>query len=402
MPINFSPYVSLTQFDASPTDIYLDSIEYTRLVLPEFQPRQGTPEDAILQAMSYISSLNISAINRLPDRVMAGLVGMMGLDLNEGLKSVIDIKFTATSADGATVPQGTVVRYDYELLGQRNSLYYETSEELVIEAVDELDPLPYGIVEAQNLYVGETVPLGIGTVLEIETPTTDILGAEINLSVFRGQYPETEIEYLTRAVQHLASLSSSFAKSTQVDAYINASYKNTVSRSKTYDLTNAEGDLLFSDPDEVGYITIFVYGIGGFTTAEQKTDLLVDVSGKSVAGLEIGINDARLIELDVFATVGYSSQYESSVVLSNIKSILGSYFSPATYRFSDTIKLSEFYAAISSVPGVVYVTELSVVPQDLTIAQNDGSGNIDFFHKGSLPNVSSSGMTITLTSVNTQ
>ena len=138
------------------------------------------------------------------------------------------------------------------------------------------------------------------------------------------------------------------------------------------------------------------------STSEQKTDLLVDIAGKSVAGLEIGINDARLIELDITATVGYSSQYESSVILSNIKSILGSYFSPANYRFSDTIKLSEFYAAISGVPGVVYVTELSVVPQSLTEAQNDGSGNIDFFFKGSLPNVSSTNITITLTSVNTQ
>ena len=123
MPANFSEYINLRPFDVSPTAIYLDAIDYARVVLPEFQPRQGTPEDAILQAISYISSLNVSAINRLPDRLMAGIVGMMGVELDEGSKTVIDVKFTCTTNSGTTIPQGTVIRYEYEFLGEK---YYYT------------------------------------------------------------------------------------------------------------------------------------------------------------------------------------------------------------------------------------------------------------------------------------
>lgn len=404
MPINFSQYVSLTPFDSSPTAIYLDAIDYARVALPEFQPRQGTPEDAILQAVSYISGLNIASINRIPDRLMAGIVGMMGVTLDEGSKTVADIKFTATTTDGATIPQGTVVRYDYEFLGERDSLYFETSEELIIASVDPEDPLPFDTVEAQSLRIGQTIPLEVGTILEIETPTTDILQAELDLIVTSGTNPESEIEYLTRAVNYLSSLSSSFAKASQVDSFIASGYGNIISRSKTYDLTNADdntvdGSLYLGSPDEIGYVTVFVYGIGDFTTAEQKTDLLIDIQNKTVAGLEVGINDVNIVNIDVEATIAYSSEYESTVILNNVKSALSSYFSPENYRFSDGVKLSEFYGVISGVRGVVYVTDLTISPQSLTYGSNDVAGNIDYVFKGSLPAIAFDDIVLTLNSV---
>jgi len=399
MPINFSQYVSLTPFDSSPTAIYLDAIDYARVALPEFQPRQGTPEDAILQAVSYVSGLNIAAINRIPDRLMAGLVGMMGVILDDGSKTIADIKFTSTTTDGAVVPQGTVVRYEFEFLGERSALYFETTEELIIAAVDIEDPLPYGSVEAQSLEIGLTIPLAVGTLLEIETPTTDILQAELESIVTSGTNPETEIEYLTRSVNYLGSLSSSFAKASQVDSFIASGYGNIVSRSKTYDLTDPDGDLELDDPDEVGYVTIFVYGIGDFVSPELKTDLLIDIQEKTVAGLEIGINNVNLVELDVTASIAYSSDYESAVIANNVKSALSSYFSPENYRFSDGIKLSEFYGIISGVRGVVYMTELSVEPKSATYGSNDVAGNIDYVFKGSLPSISFDDIVLTLNSV---
>jgi uncharacterized phage protein gp47/JayE len=399
MPINFSRYVSLTPFDSSPTSIYLDAIDYARLALPEFQPRQGTPEDAILQAISYITGLNVSAINRLPDRLMAGLVGMMGIILDDGSKTIVDIKFTATTTDGATIPQGTVVRYDYEFLGERDAIYFETTEELIIAAVGNADPLPFDTVQAECLQIGQTIPLAAGTILDIETPTTDILEAEFESVVTYGTDQESETEYLTRAVNHLGSLSDSLAKASQVDSFIASGYGNIVSRSKTYDLTDPDGDLELGDPDAVGYVTIFVYGIGGFVSSEQKTDLLIDIQEKTVAGLEIGINNVNLVNLDVTATISYSTDYEAEVIAGNIKSVLASYFSPENYRFSEGIKLSEFYGVMSGVGGVVFAEDLSVTPQSATYATNDVAGNVEYVFKGSLPSISFDDVTLTLNSI---
>jgi hypothetical protein len=78
MAADFSRYIDLSIFDAEPGDIYFDAIEIARLTLPEFNLRVGTPEDAIFQAAAYISSLNIASVNRLPDRLMEGIMNILG------------------------------------------------------------------------------------------------------------------------------------------------------------------------------------------------------------------------------------------------------------------------------------------------------------------------------------
>jgi hypothetical protein len=219
------------------------------------------------------------------------------------------------------------------------------------------------------------------------------------LIVTAGTNPENENEYLTRSVNYLGSLSSSFAKASQVDSFIASGYGNIVSRSKTYDLTDPDGALELSDPDEVGFVTIFVYGIGAVVSPEQKTDLLITIQERTVAGLEIGINNVNLVNLEIDAIVTYSAEYEPSVIENNIKSALSSYFSPENYRFTDGIKLSEFYGIISNVRGVVYLTGLTATPQSVTYGINDVDGNIEYIYKGSLPSIAFDDIVLTLNSV---
>lgn len=398
MPIDFSEYVYLVPFDVSPTAVYLDSIEYAKIALPEFQPRQGTPEDAILQAVSYISALNISAINRLPDRLMAGLVGMMGVEINDGTQAVIDVEFTCIDYDGTIVPQGTIVRYDYEFLGEQRSIYFETTEEGTIAAVvyTGVESLPTVIVEARAIDVGATLPIPAGTVLEIDTPTSSIVSATVDDFVSNGTSPETTEQFLNRAVQFLGSLSSSFGRASQIDGYVLSTFASTVSRCKAYDLTNSASGLEWADADEPGYVTVFVYGINSVLTIDQKSDILIDVQNRTVAGLELEVRDANIVDLTASIEVAYSSSYESTVVQENLETVLTNYFSPINYRFTDGIKLSEFYSIASSVPGVLYVQSLTVTPG---AGGTSSSGNVLFTKKGSLPSLTVAGTTVTLVSV---
>jgi uncharacterized phage protein gp47/JayE len=399
MPIDFSEYVYLVPFDVSPTDVYLDSIEYAKIALPEFQPRQGTPEDAILQAVSYISALNISAINRLPDRLMAGLVAMMGVEINEGTQAVIDVKFTCIDYDGTIVPQGTIVRYDYEFLGEQKSIYFETIEEGTIPVVvyTGTEALPTVIVEARAIDVGATLPVPVNTALGIDTPTSSISGATVNEFISNGTSPETTEQFLNRAVQFLGSLSSSFARASQIDGYVLSTFATTVSRCKAYDLTNSASGLEWADADEPGYVTIFVYGINTTLTIDQKSDILIDVQNRTVAGLELEVRDANIVTLTVSIQVAYSSSYESTIVQENVETVLTNYFSPVNYRFADGIKLSEFYSIASSVPGVLYVQSLTVTPG--SGGTSDVDENVLFTKKGSLPSLTIAGTTVTLVSV---
>ncbi len=112
MPADFTEYINLTVFDKEPGDIYRDAIELARLTLPDFNLRTGTPEDAIFQAMSYISAHNIASINRLPNRLMSGIVSLMGYQRQEAVSAEIDVEIYLDTYDGAVIPYGTTFTYD--------------------------------------------------------------------------------------------------------------------------------------------------------------------------------------------------------------------------------------------------------------------------------------------------
>ncbi len=399
MPADFSQYINLRSFDASPTEVYLDSVDYARLVLPEFTLRQGTPEDAIMQAVSYISALNIAAINRLPDRLMSGILGMLGVQIDDGTQAFIDVRFTGIDYDGTSIPQGTILRYDYEFLGEQESVYFETVEEGVIDAVvyTGTEELPSVVVECRSLDVGELLPLTAGLDMIIDSPTSNVLSATIEEIVSNGTNQEISEDYLNRAVQYLGSLSSAFAKASQIDGYVLSDFVGTVSRCKTYDLTNYESGMQWSDADETGYVTVFVYGINAQLSTDEKLDILVAIQDRTVAGLELYVVDVNEVTLSVELDATFSSGYELSVVESNIKSVISSTFSPNNYRFTDKIRKSEFIAAVSAVPGVIYVESLDIAvesgPATITVG-----GDVAFSLKGTLPAVPVTEITTTLTS----
>lgn len=400
MPFDYSQYVNLRAFDVSPTDIYFDAIEYAKLALPEFQLRQGTPEDAIIQAISYISALNIAAINRLPDRLMSGVLGMMGIVADEGQRAVIDVEFTGIDYDGTTVPVGTVVRYDYEYLGDQVSIYFETVEEGVISPVTftGTEPLPSVVIECRALDVGIILPIGEGLEFSIDTPTSNIASATLDSVISLGSNPETSDEFLDRAVEYLSSLSSSFARASQIDGFALSQFPETVSRCKSYDLTNPADTGEWTLPDEPGHVSIYTYGIGRQMNEDEKVDLLVSIQAKTVAGLEIGVNPANLAPIAVGVDASYISEYDATVVEENIKSVISQYFSPENYRFTDIIRLSEFYAIVASVPGVLYVSSVALTSEDLMLA-DIVDGNVQFFRKGTLPAIPYDSITVMLTSV---
>jgi uncharacterized phage protein gp47/JayE len=246
MPADFSEYVDLTPFDLSAGDIYRDAISMARLTLPEFNLRVGTPEDAIFQAASYISALNVAAINRLPDRLMAGILLMMGVQRQDGFPAEISVVFTADSYDGATIPLGTTVSFEATFEDEIQEYVFVTTEVGEIQPVTSPgpgDPFPTIEISAQCTNPGLIPIVSAGDDLTILTSGTSLLSAEVGSNFVNGIDPDTDSEYLARCVSYLNSLSSTLAKSTQVDSHVSSTYPGVVYKTKTYDLTNGDENL---------------------------------------------------------------------------------------------------------------------------------------------------------------
>lgn len=485
MPADFSEYVDLTPFDLSAGDIYRDSLSMARLTLPEFNLRVGTPEDAMFQAAAYISSLNVAAINRLPDRLMAGILLMMGVQRQDGIPSEISVVFTADSYDGATIPLGTSVSFEATFEDEIQEYVFVTTELGVIEADENPgvgDPFPSIEISAQCVNPGLIPIVSQGDPLTILTSGTSLLSAEVGSTFINGVEPDTDSEYLARCVSFLNSLSSTLAKSTQVDAHISSRYTGIVYRTKTYDLTNGDdvlGDISvyrsaspsyyggngtlvqidFADEhqfivgdkiyvqglnstlnststsltslytvtdtsansikfslgysssanvtsssaaviaadEQPGYATIFVYGNNENVSSSDKTQILIDVTNKSVAGLSYKIRDPEIVTLEISAEVVLSEDYDQEPLQETVKYAIVDYLSPLGFPYSeDRVRQTSLIALITSLPGVLYVKSVTITPTGSGwLPQIDSDAQ--FAYKGSLPSISVDDISITFT-----
>jgi hypothetical protein len=263
MAADFSRYIDLSIFDAEPGDIYFDAIEAARLTLPEFNLRVGTPEDAIFQAASYIGSLSIASINRLPDRLMEGIMNILGYSKQQSVAAEVDVTITLDSYSGGTVPAGTIFSYETLFEDEVTEFAFQTVETVVIEGIENPGPeddLPSVSVTVSCLTPGIIPPITTpGTELNVISAGTNIFSVVTFANFTNGINADEDSDYLSKSATYLRSLSSAINKSSQLDAYVISSYPDVVSRAKSYDLTDGDpglGDI--SVPRQSNVITTFL------------------------------------------------------------------------------------------------------------------------------------------------
>jgi len=325
MPADFSEYVNLTVFDKEPGDIYLDSVELARLVLPEFSLRIGSPEDAIFQAAAYMSALNISAINRLPDRLMAGIMTMLGFQRQEAISAEVDVTITLSSYEGGVLPIGTTFTYEAVFEDELQSFAFVTTSVLQFPATDlevsfDYPSLSTTLVALQG---GVMPPVGSGEELNVISAGTGIQSCVTNdpSNFANGVDADLVQDYLSKSVTYLRSLSSAITKASQVDSYLLSSYPSLISRVKTFDLTSSED---VSVEREIGVVKTFLSG--GVATVETDGEHLfvvgdnvrITTNSTSVSATFDGTHEVTVVENTRFRFAKAASNSASTTVSGSV------------------------------------------------------------------------------------
>lgn len=229
---DFSQYIDLTINDKQPDDIYNEAVEYARLALPEFAPRAGTVEDAVIQANAYISAITLANINRLPDGLMEGVLKYMGIIRKEPTFGSVTLDIELAE-NGLSVSAGTVVVFettDGDVLVQ-----YPFETDNLVTA----DPNSSSVSVTATSQVSGIIPnIPSGTELVLGQPSNEIISVTTSSLVTQGARAETEVEYFNRGTTQLESLSSTLTTARQVERFILSQYPE-VHRCKVYDLTRA-------------------------------------------------------------------------------------------------------------------------------------------------------------------
>jgi hypothetical protein len=237
---NFAQYIDLTINNKTTETVYNDAVEYAQIALPEFSPRVGTIENALLEAMSHSTASLIAMINALPDGLMEGLLNLMGFTRIEATASTATVEIELSINTGATISSGTIFSYDvYDSNNVLTQYLYETKNDVRIDQGDTTGTVEVVAVDP-SVYPDIPVPSN----LTVVSSTPYILSVTMNVLKSVGTDTETDVEYFNRAVTYLGSLSSAITTASQLTNYIAVNYP-TVSRYKVYDLTQAkENDIL--------------------------------------------------------------------------------------------------------------------------------------------------------------
>lgn len=209
---DFRPYVDLTIYDKTSATLYTEAADYAATALPEFSPRVGTVEDALLQGISYVGGEVIAAINRLPSGLMEGLLGLFGFTRNEATYATMAVTFTAVDNAGVTIPAGTQVGYfESTSTGTVLHTFSTTTDATITVGSTVSSPI---IVQAVS--TGAVPSLVAGEDLTILTQSSRLLSADVSVAPIQGSASETDLEYFTRGATFLASLSQGVVTASQI------------------------------------------------------------------------------------------------------------------------------------------------------------------------------------------
>ena len=325
---DFSNYIDLTINDQQPDTIYNNAIDYARIALPEFSPRAGTVEDAVLQATAFMAGLNLGAINRLPDGLMEGLMRLLGVLRQEATYGSIDVEFEL-SGDGLTIPAETIVYYQ-TTDGDITVQYPFILESEVSASVD--SSVVTATVVAQVAGILPSIP--VGTVFNLAQASTVVLSATTTAAAVQGDRAETQTEYFNRATTILESLSACLSTSKQVENYILANYSE-VHRCKVYDLVKPIGYF-------PGSTDVNASKVDGGTTVLTNSSFVTNLYSQNTRLMRVVTPSLTLSSYESTIPSGHytgASSGSSSVTYTD-SGITGSY-GPVSVIAADSLLLTE-------------------------------------------------------------
>ena len=389
MPADFSPYVNMRIYDKQPSEIYLNAVEIAQMNIPQFELRVGTIEDSIFQAMAYMTALSVGHINALPNRLMEGVLAMMGMQRTNGSNATLTVSIELLTYNGTTIPVGSTFVHETSIFGEVITTYYQVDGTVTIDDVIQdpeavpATPLPTALVKLMAIDVGTVPTVTAGDSLTVLNLNAQVNSVTAQNDFIQGDEPEDDGEYLARGVTFLGSLSEALVGANQIERYIASSYPE-VRRVKVYDLTDGELDDSISGDAAPGYTTAYVYGNSASLNILQKVAIQRDIVNKSIAGLSVKVLGSRIVYPEVSASVAIENSMSITTASTSIATALKDYLNPLYFPNSEpAIRKNGLIGILSKLPSVLYVSGMDLSSADMAL--DAGSGNLLFNKKGDLP-----------------
>lgn len=377
---DWSPYVDLTLFDKTATDVFNEAIDDARTTLPEWVPYAGSIEVVLLEAIATEVANMVAAANRVPGATTETLLKLFGVERSDGTKATTTITVVMTTTQGYSIPSGTSFAY-FPSDGTEATVYVTTAD-LVVPNGSANGTIA---AEAQSVGTGGNEPPA-GAALQVLATLPYVKSAVLATAPAGGLEAESDATFFTRAVSTLKSYSAAASTASQIESIVLTTHNPPAWRAKAYDLersadrdTSIAGWVAGSHP---GYVLVVVGKQNAVPTdtsdialsASEVQAIEDDLNSKTNASLVVNVVSAEIVDVAVAITVVKQTGYQTTTVSDSIITALDSALSPNAWDWNGTVRINDIIALVDNVDGVDYVTTVGNITSTSANASNSGAG----------------------------
>lgn len=358
---DLTKYIDLALVDLDAQDLFDAALLQARTTFPEWSPREGNIEVVLLEAFAQIVAESIYAINGLPSAVTEVLLSMYGIDRDNGEPAHVELEFYMSGTSGYTIPSGTSI--NLSVAEDIEPLTFETDVELIIPPGNNTGK----VMATATTFTSEANGIPAGVLVESNEMLIYVDYIKTSSAVVGGRDEEDDDSYLSRGVQRFQRLTDTLMLPKHFTAA--ALEQEYVELATTLDNYNPANDLDNNGPvgNDVGHVTVAVYGDGEFVDAGDKAELQEYFNANSLAALVVHIIDPTITSIGVTATVVYEDGVDVVKVTNTIIETLQEYLSTKNWNWSMLVRRNSLISVITNVPGVDFVQSLTTPATDVTL-----------------------------------
>lgn len=340
----------------SPGDLAIDAVASLRTRMPEWIPRNASPEVVLLEALAEL----VGGIVDAADVILGGVVesvldNLYGVPRLPGTGATGNLVVTFDSAVTTTIPAGTAFvlqEWDVELQALEDvSVTAATTATVAVAAVQSTADIN-GLDSTALVDILDVIPNAISVAI------SGTLGG--------GAAPEGDDEFLERARNRLARVSSSLVVADHFAAYVLEDGR----ASNAVCIPAWDGAAIGTAGSDGGHTTVVAYGQGAQLAAEVRAEFAAAMQAITAAGVTVHVVDASLVTVAVTATVKSLPDWDVNDTRDQVLRALRTHLSAETWTWGETVRTTTLIAVLAGAEGVDYVDAMSVPATDTTLTAN--------------------------------
>lgn len=339
--------------DREPGDLVVEALAVLQAALPDWVPRNGSPEVIYLEALAYVGAEIINSANDTVGAVVEGVLeNLFGVARGTGTQAAGELTVTFDSAVSTTIPEGSTFQlpeYGVELMSTAEVVVTSTNVATVSVVTTEATSAVNGVDDPAAVDILDSIP--------------NALSVAISSPMAGGADVEGDDEYKARAAFKLGLVTNSLVVLDHYSSYCRLS--GLCSNATT--IGAWDGADIGTAGDDGGYVTSAVYGLGGLVSAEDKATLAADMQVITADGVTVSVIDAALETVAVTATVASIPGTDTATVRAAVEAALTAWLDPATWTFGETVRTTDAIVVIAAADGVDSVIALTLPAADVTL-----------------------------------